>query len=386
MKKNDSCENRNAEPNFEANSELGFSIVEAIVAMVIFLIVTASVFGLLQIGRLDRNRASNRADIMKNARAAINIISRDALNAGLGYHRTGAIVPNNFLNARLGVPPDPSTDRDILTAVVAGDNIFPNNIQEDPTVLTDTVAFACRDLDFNPDPADPVRTGQAISLNSVAKSPDDNAAARVQTVTGQTTAAVNDYDLYLIQSDTTQVAVLANLKVNSRKIDFAPGDPLGLNQSYNGSGNDRSLLIKCTTTITDNCTTYSGATENATLKRFFWVSYKVKPDGTLVRTIFGNNTDKAANEQIQELPIAYNVKNLQFRYLLKDGTVTDNPSAGPDKKAGTMDDVANNFNLIRQMTVTLQVASTEIDEQTKKPIVITLNATFSLRNLQYDAG
>lgn len=370
-------ENSNRKFTGDKKSELGFSMVEVVVSMVIFLIVTGSVFGLLRIGRFDRNRASDRADIMKNARAAIHLIGADALNAGLGYHRTGAMVPNNFINARLGVPTDPAAPRDTLTAVIAGNNIFTNNIQEDPTVKTDTVAFAYRDLDFNPGTS--LNSGQTISLIG-AKNGASAAVARVQTAAGQA-AAINNYDLYLIESDSSQVAVMANSKVDNSNVDFAPGDPLGLNQAFNGSDSSQSLLKKCTAKITTNCTTYL-----ASLKRFFWVSYKVKADGTLVRTLFGNNNTGTASQQIQEQPLAYNVKDMQITYVLRDGTVSDNPSAGPDKIAGTADDVVNNLNLIRQMTITLQVASTEVDEQTKKPIVITVNETLSLRNLEYDAG
>lgn len=68
MRKKDFSEKPMTELACQTKSELGFSLIEAVVAMVIFLIVTASVFGLLKIGRLDRNRASDRADIMKNAR------------------------------------------------------------------------------------------------------------------------------------------------------------------------------------------------------------------------------------------------------------------------------------------------------------------------------
>lgn len=370
-------ENLNRKFTVDKKSELGFSMIEVVVAMVLFLIVTGSVFGLLRVGRFDRNRSSDRADIMKNARAAIHLIGADALNAGLGYHRTGAIVPNNFISTQLGVPTDPTVDRDTLTAVIAGNNIFTNNIQEDPTVKTDTVAFAYRDLDFNPGTS--LNSGQTISLVG-ATGVSGGATARVQTATGQA-AAINNYDLYLIESDSSQVAVMANSKVDSSNVDFAPGDPLGLNQAFNGSGSNGSLLKKCTALVTTNCTTYL-----ASLKRFFWVSFKVKADGTLVRTIFGNNTGQTASQQIREQPLAYNVKNMQITYVLRDGTVSDNPSAGADKIAGNADDVVNNLNLIRQMTVTLQVASTELDEQTKKPIIVTVSGTFALRNLEYDAG
>ena len=122
------------------------------------------------------------------------------------------------------------------------------------------------------------------------------------------------------------------------------------------------------------------------MKRIFLVSYKVKQDGTLVRLTYGNNVGKDSDEQIQEQPLAYNIKDLQFRYVLSDGRVMDNPAAGDDGIIGTPDDRMSDTNLITQITITLKVASTEIDEQTGMPAVITLNATFSTRNLQYDIG
>jgi hypothetical protein len=168
---------------------------------------------------------------------------------------------------------------------------------------------------------------------------------------------------------------------DNQTIDIRPDDPLGINLAHDGTGSDGSLLKECSPTVTENCTTYL-----ASLKRFYWVSYKVNENGTLIRTLHGNNIGGAFDEQIQEQPLAYNVKDLQFSYLLEDGTVTDSPAAGPDGVVGTVDDRPNYFNLIRQITVKLSVQSTELDEQTKKPETITLDATFSVRNLQYDQG
>jgi hypothetical protein len=181
--------------------------------------------------------------------------------------------------------------------------------------------------------------------------------------------------------------VIASTIPGTSSIDIASGDPLGLNQPFNGTGVNSSLLKKCTTLVTTDCTTYStDLTLTASVKKFTWVAYKVKDDGTLVRMIFGNNTGRPSGEQIREQPLAYNVQNLQFKYVLSDGTVTEKPSAGIDGIVGTADDQPEDFNLIRQVSIMLQVQSTEVDEQTHQPAVITLNAIFSLRNMEYDAG
>ncbi len=350
----------------------GFSVMELLIGMVIFLVVTGSIYGLLYMGSISKNRASRRTDVLKNARAAIHLIGRDALNAGLHYHQKGAIVPDDFISNTLGTPQDADNDRDILTSVIAGDNLFNNDLQSSSTEKTDTIAFAYGDLNFN--------NGDTIDLKE-SKQGASASTTRLEFKDAQT-SNVNPYDLMLVEAGSTQVAVMASSIIDSKNIDLALNDPLGINLAHNGSGVNRTLLFECNPpSDVDDCTN-----SITSLKRFYWVSYKVKQDGTLVRIVYGNNTGRPFDEQIQEQPLAYNVKDLQFKYVLEDGTVTDNPAAGPDGTVGTADDEPNNFNLIRQVTVTITVQSTELDEQTKKPETIELDATFSVRNLQYDVG
>jgi type II secretory pathway pseudopilin PulG len=357
-------------------SEHGFSVVEMIVAMVVFMIVIGTIYGLLQVGLIDRNRASRRSDVLKNARAAMHLIGRDALNAGLSYNKNGAVVPDGFITARLGIPTYPNNERDVLTSVVGGNNLFIDILNPDSTARTDLISFSYRDTDFN--------AGNTITLNSATAPGGAPATARLQTAPNEA-RNTKVYDLYLVESASSQVAVMATT-TSSSAIDISTGDPLALNQPFNGTGISSSLLKACTATITDNCTTYSGTANVAAVKKFFWVAYKVKSDGTLVRQTFGNNTGGGSAGQIQELPVAYNIEDFQVRYVLEDGTSTDNPAAGPDNLAGTADDIPANFNLVRQITVTIKVQANENDEQTKKPERITLSGTFSTRNLEYDAG
>lgn len=338
-------------------AESGFSIVEMIVAMVIFMVVIGTVYGLLQVGLIDRNRSSRRSDVLKNARAAVHLIGRDTLNAGLSYNKSGALVPDDFISTHLGIPVDTDSERDTLTSIIGGNNLFFNILNSDPAVRTDLIAFAYRDSNFN--------AGNVISLKDAGAVSGAPETVRLQTTTAGATNT-REFDMYLVESDSSQVAVMATGRPDLNQIDIAPGDPLNMNQPLNGTGTSASLLQKCTATVTENCTTYV-----ASVKRFFWVAYRVKSDGTLVRLIFGNNTGAARNEQIQEMPIAYNIEDFQIRYVLEDGTTTDQPA---------------NFNLVRQITVVLKVQATENDEQLGVPETITLTSTFSTRNLEYDAG
>ncbi len=354
------------------STERGFSLLELMIAMVIFIIISGAIFGLMQLGNYDRNRASRRSDVLKNARVAIHMVGRDVLNAGLGYHRRGAIVPDNFNTTRLGVPADVDNVRDMVTSIVSGNNLYTNNLNTDTNVRTDSIAFAYRDVDFN--------AGNVIDLLSVGPG-STSAVARLTSKTATGFAAAQLYDLFLIESDTSQVLAMSTAVNGSNTIDAAFGDPLGINQALNGSGQAGSVLRQCTSTTDQNCTTYS-----ATAKRVFLVSYRVKPDGTLVRLIYGNNRGAGASAQVQELPLAYNIEDLQIKYILEDGQTADNPSVGADGIVGTTDDDWQGFNSIRQITITIKVQSTENDEKTGRPESIVMTSTFSTRNLGYDAG
>lgn len=357
----------------KVSGESGFSLVEMIVAMVVFMIIIGTIYGLLQIGLIDRNRASRRSDVLKNARAAMHLIGRDALNAGLSYNKSGAVVPDDFISTRLGLPVDADSERDVLTSVIGGNDLFFNILNPDTNARTDLIAFAYRDNDFN--------EGNVISLNNANAASGAPATVRLQSAPNEARNA-KGFDLYLVESDSSQVAVMATGLPSNSAIDIAPGDPLGINQPLNGSGTGGSLLQRCNPpTLTENCTTYV-----ASVKRFFWVAYKVKSDGTLVRMTFGNNTGAPASEQIQEMPVAYNIEDFQITYVLEDGSTTDNPAAGNDGIAGTADDRPAEFNLVRQITVTIKVQATENDEQLGKPESISISGTFSTRNLEYDAG
>ncbi len=90
--------------------------------------------------------------------------------------------------------------------------------------------------------------------------------------------------------------------------------------------------------------------------------------------------------QIQELPLAYNIEDMQIKYVLDNGTTVDNPAVGNDGLIGTLDDDWQGFNRIRQVQVTIKVQSTERDEKTGLPEIITLSSTFATRNLEYDAS
>src|SRR4051794_1211995 len=184
----------------QSSGASGFSLLELLIALTIFMVVTGSIYGLMQLGTYDRNRASRRSDVLKNARVAMHMIGRDVLNAGLGYHRRGAVVPDNFNNSRLGVPADVDNVRDMLTSVVAGNDLFTNNLNANPAVRTDEIVFAYRDMEFN--------AGNVIDLLGVGAG-GAASTARITSKTATGAAAAQLYDLFLVESDTSQVLCMA---------------------------------------------------------------------------------------------------------------------------------------------------------------------------------
>ncbi len=354
--------------------QAGFSLIEVTISMLLFLMVTGTVYGLLELGRTDRNRSSRRNDTLKNARVSTYLLSRDMLNAGLGYHKGGALVPDNFLQTKLETVADADTVRDTLYSVNVGSNTNATTISSD---LSDTISFAYRDLQFNN--GNPIQT-----INETSS----NANQIVLQTTAGGAALVRQYDLYLAVVDNAQVLVMVTaVNTATDEIIFAYGDPLGLNQVRTGgtvTNEDNSRLRKCGVSETVNCTIYSANPQiGARLKKINWIRYKVDTDGTLVRIIYGNNTGANAAAQTQTQPLVFGVKQMQLNYVLLNGTVTDNPVKGPDNIVGTVDDTPAITADIRQveMDLTLQAGR---NEQNQQPDFVNLKSTFSLRNMQYD--
>lgn len=383
--------------------QAGFSLLEMLVAVSLFIIVTGSIYTLLELGRSDRNRTSRRGDTQKNARIAMYLIGRDVMNSGLGYHKTGALVPDDFLANRLGVPYDPNAGRDTLTSVACGNNVFTNKFLPS-NQKTDAIAFIYRDLDFNS--GKPIVVIDEVGTSSATKvvfqlptptptiSPSPSVTPSFDAATNF--SSVSNNDLFMAETKTSQiVGIVTSKDATNYRLNVDSTDNLGLNQERNKKDSSNnfigSLFRKCTSTGDVNCTTFDGTqTGGIVLKKIEMVSYQVTNDGTLVRTVYGNNTSGAANEQIQQRAIAYGVQDFQIRYQMMDGTVLDDPVAGADgirgvnPTTGTSDDIPTNMNNVRYVSIALTVSSTEVDEKSGKAEIIVLNSTFSLRNMGYD--
>jgi prepilin-type N-terminal cleavage/methylation domain-containing protein len=328
------------------NRQRGFSVIEMLVGITIFTIVMGSIYGLLQLGRAGRLNTNMRAEVLQNARIAINTMGRDIINSGVGYPNIGALVPDNRVTGLLGGTNDTDSNADFLTPIYGRNNVASIN-----GVATDQITIAFVDNSFNGGVTIPISsmTGNGLTLT-------------IQN--GFTNTACTVGDIYLIggQTSTSALGMLTAKAASSATppvytLTFASTDPLNINQP---GANSAINLISLP----------------GSLQRVFLVTYRVVDEdgsgqgsGTLVRDVYGGSTGFTTQ------PLAFGIENFQVQYIMASTTgsevIVDAPAA---------DQMLN----IRQVRLSLTVRSPEIDPRTKQPFRETISATYSARNLEYE--
>ncbi|HEY0426391.1 MAG TPA: prepilin-type N-terminal cleavage/methylation domain-containing protein [Pyrinomonadaceae bacterium] len=331
----------------------GFSLIELMISMVIFMVVITAVYGVMKISLLQRNTTTTNIDAVKSARIALNYIRRDAINAGLGYHNVGGLVPDGFVRKILDASADTDVDdRDLLTGIISGENVTSNSLNTSPNTKMDALGFVTRDLTFN--------GGNPVSVTGTTTSGSD---VVVQTASN-TAQLFKLYDLYLIETDISQVVgVVTEVPSSSSfKFGFGTADPLGVNLSATATGSNKSLLAVSNVT--------------GTLKKINMVLYSISPDGVLLRKTYANNTGEPRDAQIQVHELINNVQNFQINYLMDDGTVTSDPSLGNNGRLNQQ-----KMNQVIQMEIIITVLPVSADSRTPTPV--TIKEVISARNLRY---
>lgn len=341
----------------DGNGQKGFTLLELTIAMVVFMVVTASVFGLLQVAQKSRTIVSENTGLNKNVRLALNLVGRDTYNAGFGYPlRNTVVLPDNRVAILLGIPPDVDSTRDTIPPIIAGDNINLNTYNPTPNTRTDQVTFLFKDNTFN------LIGGVSQPLSINAATTTTGGIDEIVPVSGSNSVcAVND--IYIVTGNTGSTLGLSTALSGTNKIQFANGDVLGFNQTGT-SGPLRSI------------------TTPASLMRVSMVTYFVTADGTLTRREYANRLPVAA---FVDEPLVYGVENFQIVYIMDDGAVLSNPSAGPNGIAGDADDTPANLAAVRQIRFTVSVRSNELNAA-NQPYRVSQTSTFSTRNLGYDAN
>lgn len=335
----------------KSSGERGFSLIELLVTIVIFLMVTAAIFGVMQVAQQGRSMVNQQVPLNKSVRLSLNLLGRDTYNAGFGYPLESAvIVPDARLYPLLGLPPDTDPTRDDVPPIIAGDNIHPNNLNPDVSARTDQVTFLFKDHTFNPvgtagrEVSMPLRINAATTIDGIDEIipiAGGNAACRVN-------------DLFLVTGNTgSTLAVVTGLSGTDR-VQFANGDILGMN-------------------LTGASGTLTKITTPASMQRVRMVTYFVTQDGHLTRRDFANRPPPAAPAAYVDEVLVYGVEDFQIEYVMDDGTIATNPVE------------IERLMAVRQIRFTITVQGTEAVAGSE-PMRVTMTSTFSTRNLGYDAS
>jgi prepilin-type N-terminal cleavage/methylation domain-containing protein len=347
------------------STDQGFSMVELLVAMVIFMIITGAVYGVMRVAQQGRGAINQHTQLNKSVRMGMNLLGRDTYNAGYGYPLKNTVVlPDNRISVLLGIPNDFDNTRDTIPPIISGNDRTLNTYNTTANVRTDQVTFLFKDTTFNPQglPGKEVSQPLDIFQSTVSGTGIDE----IVPVSGSN-AVCNVNDIYLITGNTGSTLGVATALSGTNKIQFGNGDVLGINQP--GSGNNIWT------------TTRGGAS----IMRVQMVTYYVTADGTLMRREYANRPPAIPVVGWIDEPLVYGVENFQIQYVMDNGTISDNPSAGPDGIPGNADDDQANLAAIRQVRFTINVRTLDRDPS-GAPYRETMTSTFSTRNLGYEAN
>jgi prepilin-type N-terminal cleavage/methylation domain-containing protein len=349
------------------NAERGFTLLEIMVSMVIFLVVTGAIWGLMRTAMLSRGVVNQQTTMSRNARLGLSVIGKDTYNAGFGYPLKNTVVlPDNRIATLIGIPLDPDLSRDTVPPIMAGNNITTNTYNTVLGVKTDQVTLLFKDSSFNivgtigpPD----TRVSQPLNVN--AASTTGGGIDEIVPISGSNSVCrIND--IYLITGNTGSTLGVSTAMNGTSAVQFSNGDVLGFNQT-GLIGPLRSITVP------------------ATMQRVKMITYFVTPEGILTRREFANVPPAVPAVAFADEPLVYGVEDFQIQYIMDNGSLVDNPSAGPDGIAGTPDDTQSNLAAVRQIRYTISVRSQELNSA-GQPYRETMTSTFSTRNLGYDAN
>lgn len=345
-------------------SEQGFSLLELIIAMFTFLIVTGSIYGVMQISIRSRSVVNEQVQLTKNMRLSLNLVGRDTYNAGFGYPLppNRVLLPDNRISTLLGIGNDADATRDTVPPIIAGNDLTQNNLDGIAGAAMDQVTFLFKDSTFNRvgDVGVPVERRVSQPLNITAATTTSGGIDEIVPISGSNSVCRKN-DIYLVTGNTGSTLALSTNLTGTDKVQFSNGDVLGFNQT----GATGSLR---------------GITTPASLMKVKMVTFMVTAEGVLTRREFANVLPSVATDPaiaFVDEPLIYGVENFQIQYIMDNGTIIDDPGA-------VVGGIANSSQ-VRQIRFTVSVKSSGTDAK-GQPYRATMTSTFSTRNLGYDAN
>jgi len=280
------------------NLEHGFSLIEVLLAIMLTVIVMASVFAVLHRGQRSFEREPEVADMQQNARSGLARVSADLVMAGYKTPPAMAVLWEDGG----GINPDSITivfaDPDVPTASpftgAAG-----STIESSSTLFLDTSTL-------DPAPGDPGNSyDQGMTLMAI-ETGDCNGDGQI------------GFHLF----DTTQDSQCTSA-----------GGPGGGGGPPGGGGGCDTLMVNHNPSATSGLNAPGGfngsvQADCAIIGFFRMIQYRINPPPPAANPSL-ERRDLSINEPWT--PVANNIENLQFRYLIANSPLeVDAPPAAPD--------------------------------------------------------
>lgn len=289
------------------NKQLGFSLIELLIVMVIMLIVMAATFSLMRGSITTANANYEVTTAAQELRNSQEFLTRDILVVGDGLKGISNILlptpfVKDYLTIRTTSQLDPSDTGYVSIGSIVADTNIPANVtvkNSNPAIKikerTDRTTMMSVDPNFG---SIDIPVG-AVNLNS-----------------GQInipTARINDFKVgevyFVVSGGNGAFGTVTTVDTAANQILWAEGDSLGLNRF----GNNGPL----------GSATNQGKS-SASLRRVNIIQYYVDVDGKLMRRAFG-----VQNAGFIDSVIAEHLIDFRINYVLKpstDGKILEQPS------------------------------------------------------------
>jgi Tfp pilus assembly protein PilW len=361
-------------PSTRRPGDRGFSLVELIIAMGL----TMGVLAVTMTGLSDAIRANdmvvNVTTMNNGLRLAMDLMVRDLLQTGSGLSKGHVIqVPSGAIAGTLIRRPGPPGTTPAIYTKPATEITMPAVIPGaglGPTIngkATDIITILTADNNFTDVPL------AAVATNFVDVTVATNIGTGLDRV-------IEGQLLMVIKGATTTLVQVTSVNAAARRITFAAGDSLNLNQSGTGILGSMAAL---------NAQAPTGATAAAATRitRIRMITYYLDNTtipGTprLVRRI--NNGHQTTFNNNLGTAVAIDIENLQFSYDINDGRA--NPGSvefiaadllgtgpcNPDPCSPTQ---------IRKVNVTMTARSQNVNRPHARVFRNTLNSQIALRGM-----
>jgi prepilin-type N-terminal cleavage/methylation domain-containing protein len=347
-----------------AQKQKGFSLLEALVAILIGAIILGAASTLVAKALQMSDMLLLRAEMQQDGRAALNSIVKDLTLAGTSMPVGGIQLPT-------GKGSGLSLHGCGVGVCYLKNTVFPNN----------HLYYAFPDPGDNnvqqgtPDAITLAYSDKSINLGNVVTLPTgfaDITPAGSQVHLNNSIAGVKIGDLIMLTNvHGSALGMVTQVIAATNALVFADSDPLNINQSGVANGNIASLKDPGTNN-------YPATTASRILLISYYLQQGAGPDGT-----FGTDDDNwQLMRQVSNQPpspVMDGVENIQFSYDLYDDTA-NNPGAtlNTDTK-----DANGTPNLIRKVNVVLNVRSPRKTGPSRNFARLTLAVSVSPRNLSF---